>query len=445
MSADRLIIILLSPALAFILTLTDVSFFTSYFLTPYTQAYLLLVMILLRSLVSARGHRYGLYERLPTKRAGVEPIAPHGNYDSSISQFHVFNKQVLKVIMCLTGLCLIEYAHIFLGRDAFEGLVDPRMLLYSPFYGSIIVFVLYCIYLLISSERVRRFHVAFTLQVITVFSLFFIGYWLLLYLGLAPESEGRNFKNANGVSYYALFACFLILIKNDFFYVKYSNFCFLINLSVILLNTTRGAILILGLVFAYNFITSRSVGAGKMLLFVMPVFVVVVGLIINIQVLLGDTFFILFDYVAKTDLQDIILAGDNYISSLGDYRLGDDGSISSVSRIFVNYFAFLNFVNHPWLGVGQTESYMLNIFGAGIHSFQFMLISTGGLFGLVIFTYLVHSLHQYHESPERRFLLNCFIFSVLIFTNTIPIYFSLIPFMPTILYANDFKHGDQNV
>lgn len=445
MSADRLIIILLSPALAFILTLTGINGIIFYFLTPYTQAYFLLIMILLRMFVTARSGSYKAIDQLPITHNSLKTQV-RDFYDGLIFfRWSCINKQILKVVLCLIFFCLIEYVHILLGREGFEGLSDPRMLLYSPFYGSVIVFVMYCIYLLMSNDSVRLFHISFTLKVITYFAVFFIVYWILLNFGLIPEVEGRNFKNANGVSYYSLFACFIIIVKSNVFYVRHSNLYFLINLSVILLNTTRGAVVILGLIVVYKYLSTKKFSTGKVLLLAVPSITVVTIMLINIQILLGDTFFLLFDYVASSDLRELSAAGDNYISSLGDSRLGDDGSISSVSRIFVNYFAFLNFVNSPWIGIGQTESYMLNIFGAGIHSFQFMLISTVGMVGLVIFIYLVHSIYLKRESRRGTFVLNSFIFLVLIFTNTIPIYFSLIPFMTTILYFNNYKHGDRYV
>ena len=152
MAADRLIIILLSPALAFILTLTGINGILFYFLTPYTQAYFLLIMILLRMFVTARSGSYKAIDQLPiTNNSLKTQVRPF--YDGLIFFLSSsINKQILKVVLCLIFFCLIEYVHILLGRDGFEGLTDPRMLLYSPFYGSVIVFVMYCIYLFKSNR-----------------------------------------------------------------------------------------------------------------------------------------------------------------------------------------------------------------------------------------------------------------------------------------------------
>lgn len=435
MLADRLLIIIISPALAFIITLTGVDGLISYFLTPYTQAYFILIMILLRMAVVARTNGDKLLIETPKveDRSGVKKFPFFNRFLSTLSVS--ISKQIWKVLFFLLLFCLIEFVHVLMGRPGFEGLTDIRMLFYSPFYGSIIVFSLYCIYLLMSNDGVTLFHIQFTLRMITYFSAFFIVYWMSLYFGFIPEVKGSNYQNANGLSYYALFACFIMLVKTDRMHVKHLRFYFMINFAVILLNTTRGALLVLALIFIYQYFIAYKIKPSTMLFVVTPVLLLGLTLAVDVELFLGETFFVLFNYVSLSSLEELSVAGGNYISSLGDSRLGDDGSISSVSRIFVNYFAFLNLVNNPLIGVGQTESYMLDVFGAGIHSFQFMLVSSVGLLGIITFVCLINSIYITSDSKRSKFILNGFMFSVLIFTNTIPIYFSLVPFMVLIIYS----------
>jgi len=445
MAADRLIIILLSPALAFIVVLLGTDAFVMYFLAPYTQAYLLLIMILLRMSAMARTSSYKLPDQKPIVNTSLEMklrFLPNRSIKVLLGSV---NKRALKVLFFLLSFCLIEYVHISLGRQGFKGLTDLRMLFYSPFYGSIIVFVLYGIYLLMSNDSVRYFHISFTLKTITYFSVFFIGYWLLLYFEFAYELAGTNFKNANGMSYYSLFACFILLFRSDLLSVRRPNLYFLINLCVILLNTTRGAVMILALIIIYKYIFTKKIKWTTVLLVAVSSVFLTSIVILNIKVFLGESFFILADYVARADLDELSMAGNNYISSLGDARLGDDKSISSVSRIFVNYFALLNVISSPLIGVGQTESYMLDIFGTGIHSFQFMLFSSVGIVGTVVFMLLLKPLYIKHQSGHDTFVVHLFMFSVLIFTNTIPVYFSLLPFMTIILYSKKHMYGDRYV
>ena len=352
-----------------------------------------------------------------------------------------------KLLLFLFVFCIIEYVHILLGKQGIDGLTDIRMILYSPFYGSVIVFALYCIYLLISKNVVRYFHILFTVKLITSFSIFFIGYWFLLHYGFVDVIENTNFNNANGVSYYALFACVVLLLaKNDILRIKYRPLCFLINLSVILLNTTRGAYLVLLFVLAYTYISSKT----RKLIFLFFSFIAVLLFLFDfnfiIESFFGKDFFLLLDYASNNSEEMSNIDDYNIRDFLNYYNLeGDSASISSVSRILANSFAVQNFVNNPLIGVGQTESYSLEIFGSSIHSFFFMLISSVGGIGLIVFVYLLKNIYLKNNNKKYILISYLFPFCVLLFTNTIPVYFALLPFVTVVMHSNKILQGRRYV
>lgn len=215
-SAETILIFYLSPAIVFLSSLMQMPGLI-YLVSGYTISLVLLILIL---------YRIG---------------------GANISA----NKFIPIVIVCF--LCAIEYMHYLLSGVALNGMGDVRMILYSPLYAPIIVFVLYATYLLVASDVVRIRHLNITVKLFTYFNIFFITYWFSIYFDLIAQIEFTNHMNANQISYASLFVSFVLIGFKNLLFIKqnYIKYYLIINIVVIILNTTRGALLILSALIIY--------------------------------------------------------------------------------------------------------------------------------------------------------------------------------------------------
>ena len=431
MFLDKFFLFLVSPVFGFFISLSQIELL-GYLLNTYFQLYLLVLLFLSRAVI-------------------VTPnmLLQHSN-DSSLLNVakQNFNKYLLallsirielktfKIFLFLFLFCTIEYLHLINGRSGIDGLSDIRMILYSPLYGSILFFVFYSQYLYTLSVPTVQALIAFTVKLTTYFSIFFIIYWILLFNGYLTSNVNSNFLNANGVAYFALFSCFAILFNVKILNIKYVKVYFFINLSVILLNTTRGALLILTCLVLYIFFTKIAfIKKASLLSALLLIFVFFYNSIFNY--VLGEQFFELYNHVFNSTFEQLSNTEGAFISDMGEDRIDGDSTLSSIGRIFVNYFAFLNFVENPLFGVGQNLSYSLKIMGATIHSFQFMLISSGGLVGVIFFFYIIKKIaNRILRCRRTPFILILYSFCVLLFTNSIPFYFV---FLIYLFYNTQFE------
>jgi len=341
---------------------------------------------------------------------------------------------LLMSILTAAFLC-IEWLHFLAGRQTIDGLTDLRMIVYSSFYGSIMIFVLYSIYLTSLGEGEKKLHLDFVIKLLSFFHFVFLWYWLLLYLGGIAQIPRTDLLHSNSISYGALFVLCVILYYRDAIElseIAYKAFIAL-NSVVIFLNQTRGVILGLGLVACHIYVRSASNSRRNML------YCVLLGSLLGIAALAALTGDGVVSYILGKDagsleivLQEISDAYErgetSVVASPG--IVSDESSLSAFSRIGSNYYSLLTFLDNPILGVGQAESYSLKVLGSGIHSFLFLMVNSTGILGVALFAAVVVAIvsAQNFGVVSQRFTLAFFLCFglVLVFINSLPVYFSLI-------------------
>ena len=147
----------------------------------------------------------------------------------------------------------VEWLHFLAGRRTIDDLADLRMIVYSPFYGSIMIFVLYAIYLTTFGDGLRKQHLRFFVKLMSWFHIVFLGYWLLLYCGWIEMIPKTDLLHSNSVAYGALFVLSVMLFYRPSIGLHKGAFkAFLVvNIAVIFVNQTRGAIIALAAIALY--------------------------------------------------------------------------------------------------------------------------------------------------------------------------------------------------
>lgn len=336
-------------------------------------------------------------------------------------------------------LACIEWVHFLAGRKTIDGLMDIRMIVYSPLYGSLAIFALYAAYLTLLSQAEKSSHLIFVVKAVSWFHMFFIGYWLFLYLGWVDAIPHADLMHSNSISYLALFVLLVLYFFRDELklgQVTYIGFVGA-NLTVMLLNQTRGAILGMALVAVFELLQS-AFRTRRVLLYV---------------VLLGSLGgMVAIAYTVRADHAhgkvggvlgrdagslDIVLNEISHAYQRGKSVIvldpsivSDESSISAFSRIGSNYYSMLSFLDNSLIGIGQAESYAIDVLGSGVHSLHFLLANATGALGLLLLFGVILSLlvAQQRLVLSRRFVVMFLLFFgyVLVFTNSMPIYFALI-------------------
>lgn len=329
----------------------------------------------------------------------------------------------------------IEWLHFLAGRKTIDGLTDLRMIVYSSFYGSIIIFVLYSMYLTTLGEGQKKSHLGFVIKFLSGFHIAFVGYWLLLYFGWVEPIPRADLLHSNSISYEALFVLCVLLLYRDVLELNSSLYRLFIavNTMVIFLNQTRGAIL--GLPFVVCYCLVKSVRDARRAI----LYCVLLGSLSGIVALAALTSDCLLGHVLGKNagslevvLQQVFDAYERGESSVAVNPgiINDESSISAFSRIGSNYYSFLSFLDKPLLGIGQAESYSIKVFGGGVHSLHFLLANSTGILGMLLFAGVMAAIVSAQGSimVSRRFALVFFLFFgyALVFNNSMPIYFSLI-------------------
>lgn len=329
----------------------------------------------------------------------------------------------------------IEWLHFLDGRPTIDGLTDVRMIIYSPFYGSVLIFVLYAMYLTMLEGEERQEHLRFFVRVMCGFHVLFLCYWSLLALGLVPAIPRADLLHSNSVAYGALFILCLMLLYPQAVDMGRAAYClfFVVNLAVIFANQTRGAIIGLVIVAGYRFL--RSGGQHRRAVLKGLAFVALLGMVGVVALAEGTlTTSILGRDVGALGivLERIADTFENGVSSVGiePGLVRDESSLSAFSRIGSNYYSLLSFLDNPLLGIGQAEAYSIKVLGSGVHSLHFLILNTTGIVGLIIFACLLVAIisAQNFIAISHRFFMTLFLFFgyVLVFNNDIPVYFSLI-------------------
>ncbi|MCF8176958.1 MAG: hypothetical protein K9J74_00470 [Sulfuritalea sp.] len=339
---------------------------------------------------------------------------------------------LLLVISLTAAFMGIEWLHILAGRETIDGLTDLRMIIYSPFYGSIILFVLYAMYLTMLSAEQKKQHLGYFVRLMCWFHLFFLAYWSLLYAGWIEAIPRADLLHSNSVAYSALFVlCIMLFYRADVGLGKGLSLAFLaVNIAVILVNQTRGAIIALAAVVLYLLLEPLGNGRRATLTKLMLGALVGLGLaftLVDGAHVLGrdvDSLGMVLDQIADAQENKANFVG------VSPALVSDESSLSAFSRIGSSYYSLLSFLDNPMLGIGQAESYAIDVLGAGIHSLHFLIASSTGLLGLSLFAAMLVVI----TSAQGPIILSrqqamMFILSfgyVLVYINSLPTYYALV-------------------
>jgi hypothetical protein len=329
----------------------------------------------------------------------------------------------------------IEWLHFVEGKYPLDGLSDIRMILYSPLYGSVIIFSLYSVYLTLLDERQRLGHVTFFLKFMSLFIFLFQTYWFLLYFEWVDAIPRADLLHSNSISYAALFLLVVI-----FFYggrLKLDRYTILllafVNIPAIFVNGTRGAII--GFAAVLLFLVNKGLGrirgavAIRLAIGAVAAMVVLIALqsgMVLTGILGSDSgaMNVLFDQVYNA-YQD-----GSHLVSIDTSLVSDESTISAFSRIGSNYYSFLSFLDNFLLGIGQTEAYSIDVLGSGVHSFHFLAALATGVVGMILLytSILLIILAQRPKVLRLEFFVIFFIcfFYSLIFVNDIAVYLALL-------------------
>lgn len=342
---------------------------------------------------------------------------------------------LLLAIMLTAAFTGIEWLHFLAGRMTIDDLTDLRMIVYSPFYGSIVIFVLYAIYLTMLGDGQRQSHLSFVVKLMCWFHLFFFGYWLLLYFGWIAAIPKADLLHSNAVAYGALFVLCVMLFYQRALGMRKEVFgaLLVVNTAVILVNQTRGAIIALVAVALFLFVDA----VGRRRRVVLTVLMLGAMLGGGIVVALAEGTLVTQVFGKDADSLGIVLDQISdayerkavYVDASSDI-LRDESSLSAFSRIGSNYYSLLSFLDNPLLGIGQARSYSIKVLGAGVHSLHFLIANSTGFLGLTLFAAMLASIVLAQGpvvvSGRLAVMLLLFFGYVLVFINSMPVYFSLI-------------------
>lgn len=335
--------------------------------------------------------------------------------------------------MLAVAFLSIEWAHFLAGRPTIDGLQDLRMVIYSPFYGIIIIFVLYAIYLAMLDPPQQQRHVRFFVRFMCWFHAVFLAYWVLLFLGWVPPVPKADLLRSNSTAYGALFVLSLMLLYREHIRMAAGWFAAfaVVNIAVILANRTRGAIVALALVAGYLVLVRMGHRGRAVLLKAMAASLV--GLAGAFLLLEGTAVTRLLGQDAHAlgaVLAQIERAYDSgqHVISVGPELVRDESTLSLFSRIGSNYYSLLSLMDNPLLGIGQADAYAIDVIGSGVHSLHFLVANATGLLGIVLFTATLVALAVarpvWLTSRWLVMLALCFGY-IPVFVNAMPVYVAL--------------------
>lgn len=399
---DIMVLLWIMPPLGFLLTL----------LQSDHLRYLISNHILVAVLAGAIALRY-------QSRAPSRPIA----------------LRLLLVALLTKAFFCIEWVNFMAGRPTLDALTDIRMIIYSPMYGSIMHFVLYAIYLAMLDGPQQQHHLNFFVKLMCLFHVVFLAYWLLLYFECVPAIPKADLLRSNSTAYGALFVlCLMLLYRVRIVLRADALLCFmLVNVAVILVNRTRGAIIAMAAVALY--LLADSLGKSRRPVVAMSMLVAMVGSAVALALTEGGLLTMVLgqDFGTLGAVLDLITAAyDNrepYVA-VSSALVNDERTLSAFSRIGSNYFSLLSLLDNPFLGVGQAEAYAIDVIGSGVHSLHFLIGNATGFMGLATFGAILVAL-AFAQGPtfltkgQAVMFILCFGY-VLIFVNSIPIYFALV-------------------
>jgi hypothetical protein len=399
---DRLVVLWVMPPVGFVITVLQ---------TP-ELGYLIAYYVLAAVLASAIAVRW--WQRAPSRWSAY---------------------CLLLAALLATALLGIEWVHFLAGRKTIDDLTDLRIIFYSSLYGSIVIFLLYAIYLTTLDGGQRTSHLGFFVRLMSWFHFMFLGYWLLLYGGWLDPIPKADLLHANSIAYGALFVlCVIVLFRRAVGLGTGAFVAFLaVNTAVILVNQTRGAII--GLVAMTGYLFFEFSGNRKRIVLML----LALGAVLGGGILAALAEGTLVTQVLGKDADSLGAVLGQISDAYGDKThyvdispdlVHDERSLSAFSRIGSNYYSLLSFLDNPVLGIGQAESYSIKVLGSGVHSLHFLIANSTGLLGLGLFAAMLGVIlaAQGRVVVSGRFaaMLVLFFGYVLVFINSMPVYFSLV-------------------
>lgn len=351
----------------------------------------------------------------------------------------VFSRQlILRLLLTtlMTAIFLfIEWFHFLLGKPSIDFLHDIRMIVYSPLYGTIIIFVLYAMYLVLLDDVGVKKHFSQFVSLMCWFHTCFLGYWFFLFFGWLPEIPNTAFLRANSYAYSALFLiCLLSFYHKSFGVSGLPRLLFVgLNILLIFLLQTRGAILgvcVLGAYYALHRVCRLSRGWSVILIFgaliYFPCIVILLGRSVLVSVF-GEDVSLLYDLFNQIEA---MLSFGHGVVSINPFLSIDEKVLSALSRIGSNYASVISLLEAPWLGVGQKEAYDINIIGSHVHSLHLLILNATGVIGFILFLGILLSLSFSRERilvSWTYVLTLCINFGLsLLFVNSLPIYLAFL-------------------
>lgn len=351
--------------------------------------------------------------------------------------------------MLALGFLSIEWAHFLAGRPTIDGLKDVRMIVYSSFYGSVVVFVLYAVYLATLDGPQQQRHIGMFVRFMCWFHLVFLAYWVLLFFKWVPPVPKADLLRSNSTAYGALFvACLMILYRERIRMGAWRFAAFLaVNVAVILANRTRGAMVALALVGVY--LALVRLGHRQRAVLVKAMAAALVGLAGAFMVMEGTAITKLLGQDAHAlgpVLAKIERAYDSaeHVVQVGPSLVRDESTLSAFSRIGSNYYSLLSLIDHPILGIGQADAYAIDVIGSGVHSLHFLVANATGLLGLVLFTATLVALavaRPVRVTPRWVVMLALCFGYILVFVNAMPVYVALALVALGGRHFNDSRHA----
>ena len=309
------------------------------------------------------------------------------------------------------------------------------MLVYSPLYGSVILFVFYGLYLAMLSEGEQQQHLNFFVRLMCWFHVIFLAYWLLLFAGYVSPVPRADLLRSNSTAYAALFVVAIMLLYQERIRLSAAEILGFaaVNVGVIFANRTRGAILGLAAVLLYLLLRRLGWRRGAVLIRAIAASVLGLALLVllaeetALTKLLGQDAGALGAVLSQ--IAEAYESGTTQVSVSAEL-VKDEGSLSAFSRIGSNFYSMLSFIDHPLLGIGQADSYAIDVIGSGVHSLHFLIANSTGLAGAVLFTCTLVALGSAQgpllvSGKHALMLILCFGY-MLVFVNSIPIYFALV-------------------
>jgi hypothetical protein len=340
----------------------------------------------------------------------------------------VLNRRVFAVLGILAMILLIEVYHVERIGIGAGGVGGIKAILYNALYGSLINLVMFA--LVLHEYRTKRMVIIkYVVATASWLTLLHVITWLGVFLQILPVrglASAVQVLNNNTVSYVGCFVlyCLHFTSLRHWFSGRAVWAQSLLAVATVLLNTTRGAILILvmyGLILAFRR-ASPPVRLG----------VAAMGAILLLYGIGSTRFDTVPTYVElfESAYSNIDMKPLSHLSPLGGFEptqaeltgVESDAFLSAIGRIFANVMAYKLWLLNAALGVGTYTAYSIDAYDAGIHSLQFLYVVSSGVVGTVLLIILFGLLGVRRSAALQSHLL--YLLPVGLFLNMFPMWYA---------------------